>query len=224
MAQGRGHQSGCPLLQVVCRPALSARPIEARRCHAKERPVPPVRQKRLPRVAVSADLTLGCFGGADDDGVVQKDSAAGVRGKLGRAHAHVAELEHDAKAFLISEPFKIYHEAETDSGPIRVRVHVRAEPPEHLGLILGDGLHNARTALDHVVCRLVEDGGGTVGPDTMFPTAVNPVSWPKQVKRRLAGASPAAVAAVMQTAAHPGGDDQLWALHRLVPRPRRLAL
>ncbi|WP_219419957.1 hypothetical protein [Pseudonocardia nigra] len=146
---------------------------------------------------------------------MQKDPAAGVRGKLGRARVHLAELERDAKAYMDSEPFEIYHEADPDSGPIRAHVHVRAEPPEHLGLVLGDALHNARTALDHVVCRLVEDAGGTVGPETMFPTAKKATDWPKWVKKRLAGASPAAVAAVMASAVHPGGDDQLWALHRL---------
>lgn len=49
----------------------------------------------------------------------------------------------------------------------------------------------------------------------MFPTTNEAADWPKSVKKRLAGASPAAIAAVMATAVHPGGDDQLWALHRL---------
>ena len=48
----------------------------------------------------------------------------------------------------------------------------------------------------------------------MFPTAKKAMDWPKWVKKRLAGASPAAVAAVMATAVHPGGDHELWALHR----------
>lgn len=116
---------------------------------------------------------------------------------------------------MASEPFEIYHRAEPDSGPTSVRVHVRAEPPEHLGLVLGDALHNARTALDHVVCRLVEHGGGVVGPDTMFPTAKQMADWPRWVRKRLRGASPAAVAAVLAMAAHKGGDTLLWALHRL---------
>lgn len=111
----------------------------------------------------------GNVGARDDDGMVQGDSAACVRAKLGRARMHLAELEKDARTYMPSEPFEVYEDARPDQGPLTYRVHVRAEPPEHLGLILGDALHNARTALDHVVCRLVEDGGGTVTQDTMFP-------------------------------------------------------
>ena len=168
----------------------------------------PLDQRRLGAVS-------GVVGAEDDDDGVQKDSAADVRAKLGRARAHLAELEKDTQAYLASDPFEVYADAEPDRGPITYRVHVRAEPPEHLGLLLGDALHNARTALDHVVCRLVEDGGGTVTQDTMFPTNRKSSDWPKTVKKKLAGASAAARAAVMATNAYPGGDNQLWALHQL---------
>ncbi len=95
----------------------------------------------------------------------------------------------------------------------RVRIH--ANPPDELGLILGDALHNARSALDHVACGLVLAGGGTVTGQIAFPAAGSKAGWAETVRRRLKGATSKAAAAVQALAVYPGGDDKLHSLHIL---------
>ena len=81
--------------------------------------------------------------------------------------------------------------------------------------MLGDALHNARSALDHVACLLVEQGGGTITQTTAFPIASDATKFNAGVKAKLQGATDSARAAVQATAAYRGADDQLWALHQL---------
>ncbi len=91
--------------------------------------------------------------------MVTTDPVAGVQAKLRRARSHLVELERGAAAYLDDTPFGVYTVADPTTGPVSYRVHVRAKPPEDLGLMLGDALHNARSALDHVVWS---DGRTTV--------------------------------------------------------------
>jgi hypothetical protein len=154
-------------------------------------------------------------GTRSDHGGVTAHSASGARAKLRRARRHLTDLEEAAKEYLASDPFQVYTVAEPERGPISYRVHVRAEPPEELGLMLGDALHNARSALDHVACLLVEQGGGTITQSTAYPINNDAVKFRAGVKARLMGATDAARDAVVATAAYRGGDDQLWALHQL---------
>ncbi len=147
--------------------------------------------------------------------MVTTDPVAGVQAKLRRARSHLVELERGAAAYLDDTPFGVYTVADPTTGPVSYRVHVRAKPPEDLGLMLGDALHNARSALDHVACRLVEHAGGSITQGTAYPIASDAARFAVGVKAKLRGASAAAIDAVRATAAHPGGDDQLWALHQL---------
>ncbi|MGZ4346975.1 MAG: hypothetical protein ACXVE1_04100 [Gaiellaceae bacterium] len=43
------------------------------------------------------------------------------------------------------------------------------EPKERWGLLVGDAMHNTRSALDHLACRLVEHNGKDVNIRTAFP-------------------------------------------------------
>src|SRR5260370_21561675 len=56
------------------------------------------------------------------------------------------------------------------------------------GLVLGECVHNARGALDHLVAALVITAGGTVGNHHQFPICRQPREWHSQVTpRRRAG-------------------------------------
>jgi hypothetical protein len=52
------------------------------------------------------------------------------------------------------------------------------------GLILGECLHNARGALDHLVAALVTIAGGEVGTRHQFPICRDPEEWQSQVTPR----------------------------------------
>jgi hypothetical protein len=65
------------------------------------------------------------------------------------------------EAFLDDETFSASVRAEGNDGVLRV--DRLSDVPEHVALLLGDVIHNARCALDHVVWDLASTGGGTAG-------------------------------------------------------------
>jgi hypothetical protein len=86
---------------------------------------------------------------------VPKVSAAGVHFKFQRAQQHAAELERRVQGFIQSAPFEVYEEEEQATGDLLTRVRVHRQPPPELSTVIGDVVHNARTALDHLVWQLV---------------------------------------------------------------------
>lgn len=105
-----------------------------------------------------------------------KNRLDAIRLKIKRAAHHIAELNTLLLAFRSLHPYEV------DSKPHRTpeldhtTLYVKsiADPPEEFPLIVGDAIHNMRSALDHLVWHLVEVGGGTPNKDTFFPICVDP--------------------------------------------------
>ncbi|MFF6873583.1 hypothetical protein [Streptomyces sp. NPDC012450] len=134
--------------------------------------------------------------------------------KFDRSRHHTSELAKEITAYLTREPFAVDEEEDTQ-GDLVYRVRVREHPPIGLSLTLGDAVHNARSALEHLAWQLVEAGGGTPGRDTGFPIAKSETAFSEICKKYLKGASPAAVTAIQSLRPFLGGDDRFWKLHRL---------
>ena len=74
---------------------------------------------------------------------------------------------------------------------------VKEEPPIRLGLLLGDFVHNLRSALDNLVCQLAYLGGADSCQMTQFPICDTAALFAKNLKRgRLAGLRPEHVAMI----------------------------
>jgi hypothetical protein len=148
-------------------------------------------------------------------GQQMKDRFDSAWQKIDRARKHADDLDAEVTAFWATEPCEV--ETPTGSGSYRV---TRMEAlPESVPLIAGDAAHNIRSALDHFACAAVPR------PDreTAFPVwnaSGRPVptaaQWRKAVERRLAGASPGLIAALLELEAwKTGRDSLLWAIHEL---------
>ncbi|MGO8905512.1 MAG: hypothetical protein ACLQMH_07815 [Solirubrobacteraceae bacterium] len=61
------------------------------------------------------------------------------------------------------------------------------EPPLHLGVIVGDILHNLRCVLDHLVWQLVELNGRKPGEHNQFPIFDTPKAYKEKAGRYLRG-------------------------------------
>lgn len=101
----------------------------------------------------------------------------GVKTKLDRAEVHLDAIER-----VVADLLNGYSTAVT-SGPrenAKIPFHLEGAPPipEDLPAIVGDALHNMRSALDHLAWQLVRKCGGT-------PTATT--SFPLRMTRRLGG-------------------------------------
>ncbi len=102
---------------------------------------------------------------------------AGIYAKIERAKKHIADLERGIRAFHDTNPYLIVRETDPELGGPRWRVRIRKYPPLELAPVIGDAVHNLRSALDHLVVALVEANHGKVTNATEFPIFESPEAY-----------------------------------------------
>lgn len=83
--------------------------------------------------------------------------------KLRRARHHERDLEAALRQYSELNPFELVSKLEGND--LVVRVHIRHEIPEELSLIVGDLLHNARSALDLLATSAARDFASESGTE-----------------------------------------------------------
>lgn len=88
--------------------------------------------------------------------------------KLNRAAEHVQALQVAHDEFLADKPYACRRTVEGGAREGEGTDHVfrwerYSPPPDRLGLIVGDAIHNARSALNHLAVALAEHGAGVAG-------------------------------------------------------------
>lgn len=140
-----------------------------------------------------------------------------IQTKVERAKRHMDELRAAAKAFLASSPYEggVKHD-DASKERIYFLKSVR-EPPVTLAAIVGDVLHNLRSALDHLAYELVVIGTGNSGPHhhVYFPISEDAARYKDETPRKVKGMRPEAIRAIDAVKPYGGGNDVLWRLHRL---------
>lgn len=143
--------------------------------------------------------------------------------KVSRAESHVAELQARVNTWLASDP--ITHRAAINEDRLGWTLHlvVRQAPPiEEWATIVGDVVHNLRSALDALVWTLATADGSEPNRPTQvqFPIVLNSDDWDSEAKRRLGDLSAKHVDQIksLQPFNHPVGEQEcnaLALLHRL---------
>lgn len=77
-----------------------------------------------------------------------------ARAKITRSAEHYAALAKACQEFTDSQPHEVTVDFDPDVGCYVAHFHVRRHPPNDLSLILGDLVHNARSALDHAAWQV----------------------------------------------------------------------
>jgi hypothetical protein len=93
----------------------------------------------------------------------------GVRLKIERAKKHILDLESVVIPFFDDNPYTCTTELHPDIPWYIVRLETIKALPETIPVMIGDAVHNLRSALDHLVWQLVEAGGGVPNEHTHFP-------------------------------------------------------
>jgi hypothetical protein len=108
--------------------------------------------------------------------------------KHDRALEHIAELKGEIEHYLASEPFVITSRGYEDahSSWIFETTEVKRLPLRP-SIIIGDIVHNLRSALDHLVWQLVLFNGETPKTNNQFPIESSQAAFVKNGPRRLAG-------------------------------------
>jgi len=145
----------------------------------------------------------------------------GIRLKIERAKMHVVELDQRINAFANEKPYEIGAKPHRIPQIRHTTLYIKsAKPvPEDLSVIIGDVVHNLRSALDHLAWQLVEAGGGSPSKDTFFP-----ICWGSNAAQQYASATGKGEIKRMRTGAdklllavqpYMSGDDTLWHVHEL---------
>jgi hypothetical protein len=96
---------------------------------------------------------------------------ADVRIKIDRARAHLAALDAEGAKFGETTPFDIVRGTD-EVGNAVARIVMAQQPPRVMAAIVGDIVHNLRSALDYVAWQLVDANRGRPGKHTAYPVCL----------------------------------------------------
>lgn len=144
----------------------------------------------------------------------------GARLKVERSYAHFENLKTDAGAFWKRNPHRIVHELDADGGQKHIRVRINEHPPAIWGTIIGDVVHNLRSALDLLATDLARASGHTSNTalkGTYFPVAADRQEFETagHIRDKIKRLSPADREHITALKPYRGGNDLLWKLHQL---------
>ena len=80
--------------------------------------------------------------------------------KLRRAGTHRETLARLVDEFQASEPYTLDHEPGDKPDEVAYRLHIRREAPAEISTVVGDVLHNLRSALDSLAYELAVQSKG----------------------------------------------------------------
>lgn len=98
--------------------------------------------------------------------------AGGIRAKVARALELLLALDERLHAYLDADPFVLQRQVQPDGETSVFALKVTSQPPPDLALLVGEVVHQLRSALDHVAYGLVVGAGNTPTHRTGFPVCV----------------------------------------------------
>ena len=140
-----------------------------------------------------------------------------IKLKVERAKEHIRELGRSIQAFRDSNPYGFIIEDDLQTGDKVHRLEIRKETPDCFALLIGDAVHNLRSALDHLAWQLVIANGQVPisGPGGTQFRIYNPSPKPKPMQGKIQGISADAQKLIDGIKPYRGGNDDLWALEQL---------
>jgi hypothetical protein len=137
---------------------------------------------------------------------------AGPRVKIERAKRFIAELGLEVEQYLASNPGSV--QIAMVNGEPKARVTI--EPIGHMpSAIIGDCIHNLRTALDQMASELARINDKS-DKDVYFPFSDGPNTFEAAIEtKRFAKAGEDAVLLLKEFKPYRGGNDDLRAIHDL---------
>jgi hypothetical protein len=109
------------------------------------------------------------------------------RVKLRQAEEHLSKFEVECNAYLETAHVELTYDSDTAAGTIKVVLHADSEPPMRLGAIVGDVLHNLRSALDSIAWETCQRAGVPEARESKvyFPIGDDPANWGSLAGRQL---------------------------------------
>lgn len=146
------------------------------------------------------------------------DRSVGPRLKISRAEKHLSDLNAAVKEFIATDPYTQAPEDDPKTGDLVYKISVQPHAPKglrDLSVIVGDVVHNLRSALDLLAWQLVEANSGTPGDSTAFPVWRTEGQFLGGGAGYMRGAHPDAIRVLRRMKPYKGGNAAIWRLHRL---------
>ena len=113
-----------------------------------------------------------------------------ARLKVRRAEDHLKEIEKVMRDFWYANANGITLDPDPQTRGYIVRIAGSPRPPESLPLLIGDCVHNLRSALDHLMWQLVVANHKKPSNKTQFPVSVDSDDFWRRAGDDMAGAHP----------------------------------
>jgi hypothetical protein len=121
----------------------------------------------------------------------EADFAAGCQAKLERASNLIDEISDAMNDFMGPRPsdgfppFSIEGSFDETTSEYIFTAHLKEDMPFRLGVLVGDFIHNLRSALDNLVWGLVKHRGGRPTKKTQFPIFSDEEKWDPFIAKNL---------------------------------------
>ncbi len=139
-----------------------------------------------------------------------------IRVKVERARKHLRDLELARDNFINSKPYRLERESNLGTGYNIYRVFDIQTPSAEIGLIVGDVIHNLRSALDHLTYQLVLLNGASPTKQTAFPVFDDAKKYTTGVAGKVKGIAQSAIDAIDASEPYQGAKGAgFWVLHYL---------
>jgi hypothetical protein len=142
----------------------------------------------------------------------------GARLKIERANQHINELYLQSREFAKTGPYSVVVEDDPETGDSVLQIRMDQPAPERILLIVGDALHNLRSALDFAMSDIEFETTGARDPHTSLPMRRTRNDLVVACNGGLKKKAPKAVIDHIVNAVEPykgGNGDPLWSLHKL---------
>lgn len=148
------------------------------------------------------------------------DELSSVRRKLERADKHLKDLGDALIAFQKAKADAVVREDDPETPDYSRWVIPDVSVDEIIPLLLGDAVHNLRSALDHLIGGAIRANGNTPGDLTCFfvPRKPKPLrkEYESTLKGKVDGVSDPVLKALSGLEPYQGGkEERLWLLDKL---------
>lgn len=137
-----------------------------------------------------------------------------VWAKIERPDAQIKDLESQIRAFFTKDVYGIAREPNADHTQEVWKFVLKKRTPRAFVTIIGEILHNMRSALDQLMCAIaVQHSGSSRG--TYFPLGKTQQIFESELSEKTKKMPSDARDLIRALKPYPGGNDLLWALHDL---------
>ena len=136
--------------------------------------------------------------------------------KLKRAKHHIEDYIAQAEVIYKRNGPSFFVEDNPSTRERALCINIDTSVPDHFSLIIGDAIHNLRSALDHLTWDIVNPHNPPRPNEVQFPFCRKQESFESALAhRQIALAGKEIVDKFSALKPYPGGDELLYALHQL---------